>query len=226
MADQRLWIQHFPDFAACSEPPVLRLMEEAQVVSLPAETAVFRTGNSCSNYLLVLAGSVVVRIITASGRAALLYRVRPGNACILTTSCLLGRNDYPVEGVTEQATTALAVPSPVFHEALDHSTFFRNFVFCEFAQRLSGVIARMEELLVGDIDGMLAKALLSTGSQGPVNKTHQELAVDIGSAREVVSRHLKRFEDRGWVRLGRGTVAIVDGAGLRKLAAEQSGGEG
>lgn len=90
-------------------------------------------------------------------------------------------------------------------------------MFSGFADRLSRVIVRMEELVEGDIDRMLAKALLASGTTDPVRKTHQELAADIGTAREVVSRHLKRFEERGWVRLGRGTVEIADGVALRGM---------
>jgi CRP/FNR family transcriptional regulator len=178
----------------------------------------FQPGSPCGNYLLVLEGCVRVRIFTPSGREVLLYQVRRGGACILTTSCLLGNNAYPAEGVTETPVTALVIPAAEFHQALNESTFFRAFVFSGFADRLSRVIVRMEELVEGDIDRMLAKTLLASGATDPVRKTHQELAADIGTAREVVSRHLKRFEERGWVRLGRGTVEIADGAALRGMA--------
>lgn len=218
MADPALWAQYFPHFAACEDSAVRGLMSAARAVQLPAGSTVFHPGGRCSNYLLVLEGTVRVQIVTASGREVLLYQVRPGNACILTTSCLLGGNDYPAEGIAETPTTALAVSAADFHEALNHSNFFRQFVFAGFASRLARVIARMDELLEGDIDRMLAKALLSGGAAGPVRKTHQELAADIGSAREVVSRHLKRFEDHGWVRLGRGAVEIVAAARLQELA--------
>lgn len=224
MADPALWAQYFPHFAACDDPAVRHLMNAARQVLLPAGSTVFHPGSPCAHYLLVLEGTVRVQIVTASGREVLLYQVRPGSACILTTSCLLGGNDYPAEGVTETPTTAFAVPAADFQEALNQSTFFRQFVFAGFANRLARVIARMDELLEGDIDRMLAKALLSGGAAGPVRKTHQELAADIGSAREVVSRHLKRFEERGWVRLGRGTVEIVDAAGLRTLAGAAADG--
>ncbi|MGZ8219828.1 Crp/Fnr family transcriptional regulator [Methylomagnum sp.] len=225
MADATLWAQYFPDFAARAEPPVERLKTVAKLVRLSADQTVFQPGSPCGNYLLVLEGCVRVRIFTPSGREVLLYQVRRGGACILTTSCLLGGNDYPAEGITESPVTALAVPAAEFHQALNESTFFRAFVFAGFADRLTRVIVRMEELVEGDIDRMLAKALLASGTLDPVRKTHQALAADIGTAREVVSRHIKRFEERGWVRLGRGTVEIADAATLRGLAEGGKPGE-
>jgi CRP/FNR family transcriptional regulator len=148
----------------------------------------------------------------------LLYRVNPGNACILTTSCLLGANDYPAFGITETQVSALAIPAGDFHQAIGQSAFFRAFVFSGFADRLSGVIVRMEELLEGDIDRMLAKALLDSARDGKVDMTHQDLAVAIGSAREVVSRHLKRLESRQWVKLSRGSLQLINYESLETLA--------
>jgi CRP/FNR family transcriptional regulator len=166
----------------------------------------------------VLAGTVRVQILTPSGREVLLYRVSPGHACILTTSCLLGANDYPAFGITETQVSALAIPAGDFHQAIGQSAFFRAFVFSGFADRLSGVIVRMEELLEGDIDRMLAKALLDSARDGKVDMTHQDLAVAIGSAREVVSRHLKRLEIRQWVKLSRGSLQLINYEALETLA--------
>lgn len=212
-----LWSQYFPRFAASEDPAIQRLKVAAHLVKLVSGYTVFHPGSPCANYLLVLEGEVRVRMTTLGGREILLYRVCPGNACILTTSCLLGGNSYPAEGVTTAPTTAFAVPEPIFRQTLNHSEFFRGFVFADFAQRLSKVIARMEELVAGDIDPRLAQALLDNARAGRVRKTHEELATDIGTAREVVSRHLQRYQRQGWVRQGRGTVEILDAAALGKL---------
>jgi CRP/FNR family transcriptional regulator len=131
---------------------------------------------------------------------------------------LLGANDYPAFGITETQVSALAIPAGDFHQAIGQSAFFRAFVFSGFADRLSGVIVRMEELLEGDIDRMLAKALLDSARDGKVDMTHQDLAVAIGSAREVVSRHLKRLESRQWVKLSRGSLQLINYESLETLA--------
>jgi CRP/FNR family transcriptional regulator len=218
MADIEVWSRYFPEFSSNPDEALSRLMSAANLLDLPAGQTIFQPGGSCGNYLLVLAGTVRVQILTPSGREVLLYRVSPGHACILTTSCLLGANDYPAFGITETQVSALAIPAGDFHQAIGQSAFFRAFVFSGFADRLSGVIVRMEELLEGDIDRMLAKALLDSARDGKVDMTHQDLAVAIGSAREVVSRHLKRLESRQWVKLSRGSLQLINYESLETLA--------
>jgi CRP/FNR family transcriptional regulator len=218
MAALEIWSRYFPAFSSSPDQALAGLMKAANLLDLPAGQTIFQPGGSCGNYLLVLAGTVRVQILTPSGREVLLYRVNPGNACILTTSCLLGANDYPAFGITETQVSALAIPAGDFHQAIGQSAFFRAFVFSGFADRLSGVIVRMEELLEGDIDRMLAKALLDSARDGKVDMTHQDLAVAIGSAREVVSRHLKRLEIRQWVKLSRGSLQLINYEALETLA--------
>jgi CRP/FNR family transcriptional regulator len=147
---------------------------------------------------LILSGSVKAQIISPDGREILLYHVCSGDSCVLTTSCLLGDNNYPAEGYTETEVSAFAIPANIFHRCLEQSTFFREFVFRNFSQRLADVIKRMESISFGSIDQKLASALFASG-ETTLRKTHNELALELGSAREVVSRHLKRFESYGWL---------------------------
>jgi CRP/FNR family transcriptional regulator len=225
MADPEEWSRYFPEISSSTDEALARLKKAANLLDLPAGQTIFQPGGRCGNYLLVLAGTVRVQILTPSGREVLLYRVNPGHACILTTSCLLGANDYPAFGITETQVAALAIPAGDFHQAIGQSVFFRTFVFSGFADRLSRVIVRMEELLEGDIDRMLARALLDSARDGKVDMTHQELAIAIGSAREVVSRHLKRMESLGWVKLSRGSVDLIDQKSLLDLAGGCSSAE-
>ncbi|MGR8933386.1 MAG: Crp/Fnr family transcriptional regulator [Gammaproteobacteria bacterium] len=211
------WKTHFPEFPASNDPAVSRLMEAARLVRLPAGQAVFHAGGCCENYLLMLQGCVRTQLISESGREVLLYHVRSGDSCVLTTSCLLSGERYPAEGFTEDEVLAFVIPAAEFHQALDRSAFFRRFVFQNFARRLGNVISRMEEVVFGPIDSRLAKALLASGKK-IVTKTHQELASELGTAREVVSRHLKRFELCGWVNLSRGAVEIAEIHALQQLA--------
>jgi CRP/FNR family transcriptional regulator len=130
----------------------------------------------------------------------------------------LGGNDYPAEGYTETEVTAFAIPSSIFHRCLDHSSFFREFVFRNFSNRLADVIRRMGDLSFGTIDQKLARVLLANGEKS-IMKTHGELALEMGSVREVVSRHLKRFESLGWLTLKRGSIELVDTKALQKIMA-------
>lgn len=203
-------------------PELQRLRTGIQTMHLPAGQVVFHHGDPCHNYLLVIEGSVRVQALAANGREITLYRVRDGQSCVITTSCLISQESYPAEGVTELETSALVVPQAVFDEALGASAEFRRFVFANQGQRLGDLIHRVEDVMFGRIDVRLARLLMTLSEQGsqPVAMTHQQLASELGSAREVISRQLKQFEGRGWVVIGRGTIAVTAPARLSELARE------
>lgn len=213
---QSLWKQHFPAFCASQEATIKQLMDAALLVNLHARQQVFYPGKPCDHYLLLLSGSIKAQIISPDGREVLLYHVNPGDSCVLTTSCLLGDNQYPAEGLTESEVMAFAIPAHVFHRCLQQSSFFREFVFRNFSSRLTDVIRRMESLSFGSAEQKLAKALLAIGDD-IIYKTHNELALETGTAREVVSRHLKRFENKGWLSLSRGCIQDIDYPALKSL---------
>ena len=188
-----------------------------QIVKIDQDRFVFHAGDLCQAFLMLLEGNVRVQLTSASGREVTLYRISPGGSCILTTSCLLSHEDYPAEAIAESDLVAAAIPSAVFQDALDQSHRFRNFVFDGFSTRLKNVIARIEELAFTSIDARLARVLLELHEKQVEKVTHQDIAVELGTAREVVSRHLKRFAAEGWVELGRGRVTVVDPANLQRV---------
>ena len=190
----------------------------ARLVKLESGSYVFHSGDHCEAFLLLVEGGVRVRLTAASGREVTLYRIAPGGSCILTTSCLLGNEHYPAEAITESNVVAVAIPSSTFEDLLERSKSFRRLVFDGFATRLKNVIGKIEELSFTGIDARLARVLLEYDARGIDRITHQEISVELGTAREVVSRHLKRFEHEGWVDLGRGRVTITDPASLEKIA--------
>ena len=193
------------------------LLAGAQRIRLEKDQFAFRCGDRCTAYLLLLQGEVRVQLISDEGREVTLYRIGPGNSCVLTTSCLLSHEDYPAEAIAETDLEALAVSTTAFRQALEQDPQFRTYVFDGFSQRLSSVIAKIAELSFTSIDARLARALLRFDRQGIHEMTHHELGVELGTAREVVSRHLKRFERNGWVRLGRGEVFVLDRRQLEAL---------
>ena len=214
--NQALWESHFPEFIKCAESNVVSLMESAALVNIPAGQQVFSSGGQCENYLLLLKGSVKAQLLSENGREMLLYQVLPGDSCVLTTSCLLSGDDYPAEAFTEEETSAFVISSHAFYRCLEQSAFFREFVYKNFSARLSHIIGRMGEVVFEGIDWRLAKELLRAEEE-VLQITHQELAIKLGSAREVISRNLKQFEAKGWVKLSRGTVTIVDKGALKKI---------
>ena len=205
---------------AAVEPEVLRRAgKAAQVVSLPSGVTVFEPGSACRNYIVVLKGSVKVRMQATTGREIVLYRVGGGETCVLTTSCLIQGTDYDAEAVTETAVTAVLIPKAAFEEMMDASGPFRQFIFASFSTRLNELLGLVNEVAFAHIDRRLAAWLLARADAGHVTATHQSIADELGTAREVVSRLLKELERQGLVRLTRGEVTISDEAALRQLAA-------
>jgi CRP/FNR family transcriptional regulator len=220
---QRNWPAIFPQLLASApaelDSGLVALFDQATEVRLPARTSVFRQGDQCRQYLLVVEGSVKVISRAENGREMVLYRLGPGDSCVLTTSCLFSNHRYPAEGITETAAIALTLPASLFHRTVEGSPAFRRFVFASFGEHLASLIALVEEVAFGRLDVRLARHLLDhAGGDDTVQRTHQELATELGSAREVISRQLKELELHGLVRLQRGSLTLLDRRGLDELA--------
>ena len=194
------------------------MIASSQTVKVQTGAIAFHKGDACKNFILVLAGRVRVQLSSEGGREVVLYRVRPGGTCALTTSCLIGKEEYPAEAVIEEDVTALMIPDSQFRQALLDSEQFRQFVFQGFSRRLCAIVSRMENVALKTIDQRLAYQLLKGDGDSRSNITHQVLAAEIGTAREVVSRKLKRFESDGLIRSSRGRVEIIDRENLQALS--------
>jgi CRP/FNR family transcriptional regulator len=219
MEHLELWQTHFSDLSTKNDPALLRLEHELKLVELPAGQTVFHVGAGCHNYLLVADGTVRVQMVGEGGREATLYRVQPGQSCILTTSCILAHEHYPAEAVTETPVQAFVISRAAFEQALNDSPVFRRFVFANLGQRLADVIQRIDAVTFQSVDRRLAAYLLAhCDPAGALRATHQDIAVELGSAREVISRHLKRMEGQGLLQLQRSAVQVVDRPGLQRLA--------
>jgi CRP/FNR family transcriptional regulator len=156
--------------------------------------------------------------LAPNGREILLYRVEPGQGCILSGGCLLGHSDYAARGVAERDVTLLNLPPGPFHELMLGFEPFRRFVFGMYGERLAEVMELVEEVAFRRLDERLAQLLLQ---RGPVlEATHQKLADELGSVREIVSRLLRGFEERGWVKLERERITVLDANSLAALQAK------
>lgn len=209
------WRPLFPSLAG-ADPESQALLDKAPRVALEAGQAVFYAGAPCRDYMLLIGGGVRVQLIGEGGRETVLYRIRPGQSCVLTTCCVISGEDYPAEGFAESPVAALTIPKPTFDRALETAPAFRRFVFENLAGRIAEVVTRMEELTSRPVERRLVDFLLARAHDA-LNATHQEIAAELGTAREVVSRHLKRLEEAGLVRLGRAHVEVRDRNGLERL---------
>lgn len=199
-----------------------RFLDSGVAVRLDADEFIFRPGDTCRSFLILLDGRVRVQLISQDGKEVTLYRIGPGGSCVLTTSCLFSSEHYPAEAITETKIEALAFSRKVFEQTVELSAQFRRFVFDGFSQRLATVIGRMEELAFTSIDYRLAKALIDLHDRGQTDVTHGVLAVELGTAREVVSRHLKRMEKSGLIALARGKITVLDAPQLLRMSLNRS----
>jgi CRP/FNR family transcriptional regulator len=202
------------------DEPTRRALAGAPRAEAPQGSTIFHPGDSCTGFVLVLAGRVRVTRLTESGRELVLYRIEPGQSCVLTTACLLAGEDHAAEAFAETDVTALIVPTALFNRLMESSSPFRAFVFQSFGSRMMRLTQLLENLAFERIDVRLARLVLSrAGESDTLKTTHQELANELGTAREVVSRHLEVFAEAGLVAISRGKLQLLDRVGLEAAAA-------
>lgn len=208
---------HYP--VLDSLPTALRttvLATEVQHHLLPTDALLFEEGTPCRGFPMLVSGEVRVARGHPQGRSLELYRVTPGELCVASTSCLVAGRALVAHGHTAQP-TELALLTPRGFEQWLTVPEFRRFVFGIFADRLADLMALAEAVAFQRLDQRLATALLGQGHL--LLTTHQRLADELGTVREIVTRLLKRFERAGWVALGRERIDILDPGALRALAA-------
>ncbi|MGC1495767.1 MAG: Crp/Fnr family transcriptional regulator [Sulfitobacter sp.] len=213
------WVERFPGLSRLDHPTKRLLLTRSAIVSVPKGTTIFGPGNSPENMLFLLDGSVRVSQVSDTGHEIVLYRIEAGQSCVLTTACLLAYDDYSATGISETDVDAAAVPRDVFDDLVAQSKPFRDFVFAAFSKRITDLFLMIDEVAFQRLDVRLAdKLIMLSGGNDHVATTHQKLSVELGTAREVISRQLQEFQRRGWIGQSRGNVSLVDRAQLQKLA--------
>ncbi|MEQ8334493.1 Crp/Fnr family transcriptional regulator [Nisaea sp.] len=213
------WIDHFPELSGLEPELRATLDRQSRVVEVPRGTVIFGPGQAPDAHLMVLEGVVRVHQVAENGREIVLYRVHSHESCVLTTACLLAYEEYSAEGIAESDVSAVAVPRTCFEEMIGRSEVFRRFVFAAYSKRLTDLFVTIEEVAFRRVDLRLAQKLLERqGEDGDILLTHQQLATELGTAREVVSRQLQEFQRRGWVAVARGRVHVADAAALEAFS--------
>ena len=215
--DSLTWLEKFPELTGLDPHAKDLLLKYARIVEAPIGTIGYREGSKCGAYVMRLAGKSRVFKISANGREILLYRVEAGETCVITTTCLLGNSDYPASTIVEETIRDVLIPATAFHQLMIDSVIFRKFVMTNYGALICDLILLLDEVAFRSLDARLAKVLLAAKS-AHITRTHQQIADELGTAREVVSRQLKRFELKGAVLLGRGQVEVVNRNVLEKLS--------
>lgn len=213
------WTERFQ--GTCQLPPELRrqLLKAASVLHYPQGSEVFRPDKVPDNLFFLYDGTLRVSQTSERGREIVLYRVEAGESCVLTTACMLAEETYNTEGIAESDVTAITLPKRTFNQLVAQEPAFRDFVFAAYSRRLIDLMRVVDEVAFGRIDVRLAQKLVNlAGPFREIGTTHAELAKELGTAREVVSRVLQDFQKRGLIALSRGRVEIINATGLSTLA--------
>lgn len=197
------------------QPSLNELGAQVAPFTVPAGTALFSEHAPCQGFPLVLEGEIKVSRSSGDGRSLELYRVVPGELCLVSSSCLFRTQPLTAYGTTTKQTTLMLISPDIFRRWLD-TPAFRNEVLGLFAERMADLTSLIDAVAFHKLDRRLAGALLGHGHQRAM--THQALADELGTVREIVTRLLRRFEREGWVALGREQIQILNSAALRDLA--------
>jgi CRP/FNR family transcriptional regulator len=223
MRDQDLtkrWLAAFPDLPELEPEHHAEMLANVRFNRLGVGDIAYRQGQPCHAYVMCIEGCTRVFKTSESGREILLYRVGPGETCVLTTSCLMAGRPFPAESTAEAEALLAALPAPVFQRLLTLSAPFRQFVLDNYGDLLAKLIMLVDEVAFASLDLRLARRRLAEAdASGVVAKTHQQLAVDLGSVREVISRYLGEWERLGWVHASRGSIEVRDARALASYGA-------
>lgn len=192
-------------------PPPLKREAESTLtaMNLPVGKVIFSPGDACAGLPLVVSGSVKVQMTGVSGNRIVLYRMGGNDICTLSIGCLMSGHGYRAEAIVEEAAKAIMVPHQLFDQMMAVSAEFRAGIMASYGRRLDDLMLLVEEVAFRRMDERLEAWLAARAMQGTISITHQELAVELGTAREVVSRLLKELERQGRVMLARGRIQCL-----------------
>ena len=211
------WLTLFPELKDLEGHAKELLFKYARIVEAPVGTIGYREGTPCGAYVMRLAGRSRVYKMSLSGREILLYRVSAGETCVITTTCLLGNSDYPASTVVEEPIRDVLIPAAAFNQLMMESNVFRKYVMSNYGALISDLIVLLDEVAFRTLNSRLAKILLEYQS-AVISKTNQQIADELGTAREVISRQLKRLEQKAIVSLSRGHIEITNKEALKQIA--------
>ncbi len=203
------FIKKFPMFRGQLRSLVPELLSAAQLRLIPRDTRIYTEGDVCSAIAFILSGEVRVYKIGETGREITLYEIGSGDTCILNASCILAHTSYPANAVATSDVEVLLVPSAAFRRIVIGHEEMRDFVFTLLSQRLARVMELVEEVAFGRMDERLMEYLVEKSANNSLETTHQKIANDLGTSREVVSRLLKDFERKRQVRLSRNSITLL-----------------
>ncbi len=195
-----------------------KYISEGERICARDKSLIFAPGDESRAFMIVTQGAVRVEQTNNAGRTVVLYRVEAGQSCVLTTTALLSDRPYSGFGYADGDVEAIAISPAKFRTLLQSDAQFQDLVFRGFAQRIGELTDVIDDLLEYRTDLRLAR-WIANQTEANIKMKQHEIAQELGTAREVVSRSLKAFEERGWIKVGRGNVSVLDRDALRSHGA-------
>lgn len=210
----------FPFMASAGDDFTQDFYAACRYVELPADVSICDEGQQCAQLAMLLDGVGRVYKLSPGGREVTLYRIEAGEACVLTASCIMNGDSFPAMAVTETPVRAIVVSPHKVRSWICAETQWQQFIFGLLSHRLASIISVVEEVAFKRIDVRLAEIFARCLARGETSLqvTHAELAADLGSSREVVSRILRDFVQRGLIETGRGSILLADRQAIEQLS--------
>lgn len=212
--------EHITPLVSSGEKEKSEFSEHAAFSKIPAGTMLAWEGDPCHYFSIVLSGSVRVYKLGENGREITLYNVQAGESCMLTAFGVLSKSHFPALAIADTDVEAALVPAQKFREWVNGYEIWRNYVFEKISNRLVEILTTMESALFNRLDARIAEYLIrhAEAPEQTIHTTHDRLAKDLGSSREVVSRILAELKQNGVVSLERGRIVVSNMNELQKLA--------
>ena len=192
----------------------------AELISIdPSTPHTIREGHILQHAMFIVKGTVRINKMNEQGREITLYRVQSGQSCVLMMASILGETEYEASASIEVESEILLIPVGIFRTWMDNYKPLRQFIYNQFIQRINAVTNLLENITFKPISYRLAQLLFNNTNKETaiLTITHDQLAVELGTAREVISRTLKDFQNRGILTLNRGKISLIDRLALENI---------
>ncbi len=220
--DKESWLKNFNSLHGLNDPLWRDACTRMRFTCIPSNTVIVSEGSRLESYLLLMEGKARFQKLSKNGRQITVLRVNGGQSCALATACLLSNSPLPASAITESDIWGGVISKADFLLCLQKSPSFRRFLFSNFANQLHDVMRLIEQLAFEPLDIRIANYLLANSDeQSVVNKSHQEIADELGTVREVVTREIRTLKNHGWISVARGYITLRNRVALSSLASSK-----
>lgn len=209
----------FPVLKSLAEKERLRIFSLGQMIVLPKEQMLMQQNEQCQFIPLIISGILRIFKLSSNGREMTLYRIGAGETCLVSIACQIKGDEFPALAQVEEKAQIFMLPTGIYHEILDCSLAWKDFLITSIYDHLTETMQTLEAVAFDRTDFRLIQWLLiqSGLKPGPIRTTHEAIAIELGSVREVISRLLGELKNKGAVTLGREKIEVINPSLLKQL---------